>query len=125
MKDPAADQARDTGLALVLVLLLVAHVAELPDLILPAICFLFAAMLWPRIFAPAARVWFGLSHILGAVASKAVLSVVFAVITTPVGVIRRLLGADAMRLKPWKGSSGSVFVRRDQRFTAEDLERPY
>lgn len=125
MKDPAEDRARDTGLALVLVLLLVAHLGERPGLILPAIGVLLAAMVWPGIFAPAARVWFGLSHVLGAVASKVVLSFVFAAITTPVGVLRRLLGADPMRLRRWRRGSESVFVRRDRRFAAEDLERPY
>jgi hypothetical protein len=118
-------QAKDTGLAIVLILLLVALIWEQHQLILPAAIVLVLAMAWPALFRPLAHVWFGLSFLLGSIVSKILLTVVYALIAVPVGLIRRLGGADAMRLKQWKKGSGSVFVERNHAFTAGDLEKPY
>ena len=119
------DQAKDTGLAIVLLLLLIAYFWKAPGLLPPAIGVLAVDMVWPRLFAPAARVWFGLGHAMGAVSSTILLSLVFALVTTPVGRLRRLLGADSMRIKRWGRAGGSVFVNRDKPFVAGDLEHPY
>ncbi len=43
----------------------------------------------------------------------------------PVGLVRRLLGKDSMRIKSWKKGKESVFRVRDHRFSAKDLEHPY
>jgi len=125
MHDESANQAKDTGMAMVLILLLVAHFWEIPGLIVWAIGVLLLVMIWPPLFSPLARVWFGLSHIMGTVASKVLLTLVFAIITTPMGVVRRIFGADAMRMKGWKKGTGSVMVERDHLFTSEDLDKPY
>jgi hypothetical protein len=124
MTTERTDQAKDTGMAMVLILLLVAYFWEIP-LLGWAILVLLLVMIWPPLFSPVARVWFGLSHILGTIASKVLLTLVFIVITTPIGVLRRLLGFDSMRQKGWKKESGSVLIERDHLFVAEDLEKPY
>ena len=125
MSKPTVEQGKDTGLAAVLILLLIAHFWELPALIAPAIAVLLITMVWPALFRPAARVWFGLSEVLGTVASKVLLSIVFFVVGTPVGLIRRVFGADSMRLRKWKNGDESVFYERDHVYTSGDLERPY
>ncbi len=125
MSRATVEQAKDTGLAAVLILLLVAHFWELAGLMAPAIAVLVITMVWPALFRPAARVWFGLSEVLGTVASKVLLSIVFFVVGTPVGLIRRVFGADSMRLREWKNGGESVFDERDHVYTAVDLERPY
>ena len=125
MSRATVEQAKDTGLAAVLILLLVAHFWELPTLVPAAIAVLVITMVWPALFRPAARLWFGLSHVLGTVASKVLLSVVFIVLATPMGLLRRVLGADSMRLREWKSGPDSVFLERDHLYTPEELERPY
>ena len=125
MSRATVEQAKDTGLAAVLILLLVAQFWERQVLMAPAIAVLVITMTWPALFRPAARVWFGLSHVLGTVASKVLLSVVFFVVGTPIGLIRRVLGADSMRLREWKNNGESVFFERDHTYTSGDLERPY
>jgi len=125
MSRATVEQAKDTGLAAVLILLLVAQFWERQVLIAPAIAVLVITMTWPALFRPAARVWFGLSEVLGTVASKVLLSVVFFVVGTPIGLIRRVLGADSMRLREWKNNGESVFFERDHTYTSGDLERPY
>jgi hypothetical protein len=119
------EQAKDTGLAAVLILLLMAYFWQLPTLLAPAIGVLVLTMAWPAFFRPAAVVWFGLSHLIGTVASKVILSIVFFVVATPIGLLRRLLGADSMRLRGWKRGRESVFGVRDHVYTPTELERPF
>lgn len=118
-------QARDTGLAFVLILLLVVYAGKQYHLVLPAIGLLLVTMTWPSAFKSPARVWFGLSHLMGAVVSRCLLAVVFFGIVTPVGLFRRLSGADPMRCKHWKSGRQSAFAVRDHLFTAGDLDKPY
>lgn len=119
------DRSRDTGLALVL-LLLIAHAATHRDgFATAAIVVLVAAMTVPLLFKPASIVWFGLSHVLGTVMSKVLLAVVFYVIVTPIGVVRRMLGHDSLRLRAFKSGDGSVMRTRGHVFAPGDLEKPY
>ncbi len=126
MKQPSSlHQAKDTAFAAVLILLLVAWFWPMPNLIPAAMIVLLVAMVWPRLFGPAAKVWFGLSLLIGGVVSKVLLSIIYLVIATPIGLLRRLLGADSMRMRVWKRDRSSVFVERNQTFSAKDLETPY
>jgi len=117
-------QCRDAALALVLILLLIAHFAERLDFVAPAIVVLVLALLVPGLFRPFAFVWWGLAAILATVGSKVMLTVIFVLVVMPVGLLRRVLGADAMRTRSWRGE-GSVFVDREGAFSGEDLEAPY
>ncbi len=123
--DKDSTRARDTGLAAVLILLLAAQFTKNIILILPAIGVLLLTMTWPAAFGPLSRIWFGLSHIMGKVVSTIVLTIIFFLIVTPIGVIRRMTGADSLSLKKWKKGDESVFNTRDHTFSAEDLERPF
>lgn len=124
-KNNFSGRARDTGLAMVLIILLVAYLGEKPQLVPVAIVLLVMVMTWPNVFRPLSRVWFGLSRLLGTVMSKVILTVIFFGIVTPVGLIRRMTGADPMRLKQWKDGSHSVLKTRNKSIEAMDLEHPY
>ncbi len=119
------DQARDTGLALILICLLIAHFGNLFQFVPAAIVLLLLTMIWPDIFRPAAWFWFGLSHFMGTIVTRILLTILFFLLVTPVGLIRRLTGADAMQIKKWKKSSDSIFIVRDHKFLAEDIEKPF
>jgi len=119
------DQCKDTGLALILILLLVAWGKQSLALLGPIIFVLILTMAAPVLFTPLARGWFALSHGMGVVVTNVLLSVVFFVVVTPMALFRRLSGRDAMGLKQWRSGNQSVFVRRDHTYTAADLERPF
>jgi hypothetical protein len=125
MRSISKDQSRDTGLVIVLILLIGARFWGKSELILPALGVLLLTMTFPVVFRPLAWLWFGLSRVLAEVVSRILLTLLFGVVVTPVGVIRRLFGADPMRMKGWKNGRDSVFERRDHTFSARDLERPY
>jgi hypothetical protein len=57
--------------------------------------------------------------------SKVLLAVVFYVIVTPIGVVRRMLGHDSLRLRAFKSGDGSVMRTRGHVFAPGDLEKPY
>ena len=124
-KKITVEQCKDSGLALVLISLICYQVWKLEIFILLAIVFLVVAMTYPLIFQPFARFWFWLSTALGTVVSKIILSALFFVIVLPIGLVRRALGKDSMRLRYWRKGKESVFRLRKHEFEAKDLEHPY
>lgn len=82
-------------------------------------------MIVPQIFAPVAVIWFGFSHILGTVMSRILLSILFFGLVTPIGVLRRLLGKDSLKLRAFKASEESAMLVRNHLFIAKDIEKPY
>ena len=118
-------QARDTGLALTLLALLVALFSRHWGLAIVGVLLLLVCMARPGVFRPLAGPWFAFSRLLGGMSSRVVLALLFFLVVTPVGLLRRLTGADPMRLRQWRQGSGSVFRVRAHLYRPEDLEKPY
>ena len=119
------DQAKDTGMAMVLICLLLGYWGKFPKFLPVSVALLLIMMIWPNAFRPLATLWFGLSHVLSSVVSRVILTVLFFLVVTPIGLIRRLTGADALQLKKWKQGQDSVFLVREGAIQAKDLENPY
>ncbi len=118
-------RSRDTGMAMVLICLLLLLTGQRPWLIGVAITLLVVTMTRPQLFAPIAKIWFGLTHLLGSVVSFVILTLIFYVVVTPVAIIRRLKGADALQLKQWHRTTTSAFVEKEHTYVPSDLEHPY
>ena len=86
-----------------------------------ALILIIITIIIPIVFYPFAVVWFGVSKLLSLVSPAILLAVVFFLIVTPVGLLRRLLGKDSLRLKQFKKSKQSVMVTRDHLYTQTDL----
>jgi hypothetical protein len=119
------DESRDTGMAMVLLLLIVFISTKRNGFLLGAIALHVLNMIVPNAYRFVAVFWLGLSHLIGTVVSKILLSIVFFVVVTPIGLLRRLLGKDSMKLRAFKASGESAMVRRNHTFVASDLEKPY
>ncbi len=119
------DQSRDTGMALVLLLLILDFALRWKGLLLGAVIVQVLNMIWPRLFAPIAVLWFGFSRLLGAISAKVLLSIVFLTVVTPMAILRRLLGKDTLKLRAFKSSKDSVMIVRSHTFIGADLEAPY
>ena len=120
-----SQRARDAGMALTLIALLVAYFGNDQRFLGLGIVLMIVDMSFPIVFKPFARIWFGLSHVLGAVMSRLVLSLIFFLMVMPMGLIRRLMGKDSLNLKNWKTGDESVFVVRDITFSKDNIEKPY
>lgn len=112
-------------MAVLLILLIVHYFIPTPKVLLMMAGVLVSGMVVPKLYTPVAFVWFGFSNLLGGVVSKLLMGLLFFAVVTPMGLVRRCLGKDAMRLKGWKKSDESVFVVRDYQYSAKDLEHPY
>ena len=115
----------DTGLAAALILMLATWFTADTIWALPAIVILVLTMTVPVVFKPLSVVWFGLANLLGHVVSAVILTVLFFVVLMPIGLVRKMGGADALGLKKWRNGDETAFVVRDHTFTAGDLEKPY
>lgn len=119
------DQSRDTGMGVVLLLLLIFLRTKKESVLIAAMLVHIVNMIWPVVYRPVAVVWLGVSHLMGTVMSKVLLSILFFLVITPIGVLRRLFGKDSLKLRAFKASQDSATVERNHVFTAQDIEKPY
>ncbi len=119
------DQSRDTGMGVVLLLLLIFVRTKKEGVLIAAMLVHIINMIWPIIYKPVAVVWLGVSHLMGTVMSKVLLSILFFLVITPIGIVRRLFGKDSLKLRAFKAGAGSAAVERNHVFTAQDIEKPY
>jgi len=125
VKKMTKDQSRDTGMAMVLLLLLIYLKTRRDGLVYAAMILHVVNMIVPRVYAPVAVLWLGLSHVLGTIMSKILLSILFFGLVTPIGVLRRLFGKDSLKLRAFKANKESAMSVRNHLFVGHDIERPY
>jgi ABC-type microcin C transport system permease subunit YejB len=82
-------------------------------------------MTWPSFYRPIAVLWLGLSTLIGSVMSRLLLTIVFFLVVTPIGIARRVFGGDSLRLKAFRASEDSVMFERNHTFTGQDIQKPY
>ena len=118
-------QARDTGMAMVLILLILGFFLENSIYFKAALAALLVTMIIPSAFKYVAIIWLAISTFLGTISSKIILTVVFLFVVVPVSIYRKILGKDTLKLKLFKKGGNSVMEVRDLTFTKENLEKPY
>ncbi|MBD3377129.1 hypothetical protein GF406_19020 [candidate division KSB1 bacterium] len=119
------EQAKDTGMALAFLCLLLWVFTEQSVFPKLAAVLLLFDMIMPSLFKPFAVLWFGLAHVLGSVVSRLLLSLIFFVIVTPVGILRKIMGYDSLKLTAFKKQQCSVLTDRNQTYSARHIETPY
>lgn len=124
-KNISKDQVKDTGMVVVLVLLVLGYLTNNNTYYFISIVLLIIDMIVPKLFTPFAVIWFGVSKILGNITSKIILTVIFFTIVWPIAMLRKIMGKDSLQLRLFKKNSDSVFKVRNYTYKAEDLEKPY
>jgi len=111
-----------TGIILLIVsAVLLYHNKELyQSLAIIASAFIGLGIILPVLLKPAYLVWMTFSAILGWVMTRVILSIVFYLIMTPIGLITRLLGEDFLALK--RKDSNSYWNYRD---SSKELNQDY
>jgi len=118
-------QASDTGMAAVLILLLIGLFTKNNLYYKIAIPVLVVNMIFPMFYYLFAIIWLGFSQLLGTIVSKIILTIIYIIMVIPVGLFRRILGKDSLQLSGFKKSNSSVMQTRDYNFLPEDIENPY
>lgn len=90
-----------------------------------AIGILLVTLLIPILLKPLAILWFGFSKALGWMTSRIVLFAIFWGLVAPMGLIRKALGKDSMRLHQFKKGGNSAYTERNHEFMASDLKYPF
>jgi hypothetical protein len=115
------EQTKDFGmLAALIAAFLALHFKEYNYMKI-ALALILLTIILPVLFFPFAVCWFGLSRILEVIGSGILLSLIFLIIVIPIGLIRKIIGYDNLRLKQFKRDSKSVMIRRDHVFDDSDL----
>lgn len=76
-----------------------------------AAIFLLGALALPRVLAPLNRTWLTFGLLLHACISPVILALVFYTTVTPIGLVRRMLGNDPLRLR-FDGDAVSYWIER-------------
>ena len=118
-------QASDTGMAAVLILLLIGLFTHNNLYYKIAIPVLIINMTFPKFYHLFAIVWLGFSQLLGTVVSKIILTIAYILMIIPVGIFRRLIGKDSLQLSEFKKNNNSVMKVRNYNFSSKDIENPY
>ena len=77
-----------------------------------AILFFIVTIIFPSLLGPFNRVWFKFGLLLGQAVNPVILGLVFFLVVTPIGIVRRLLGKDSLHLKP-KPNLKSYWIDRN------------
>jgi len=86
---------------------------------------LLVSLIIPVLFKPLAFLWFRLAKLLSFITSNLLLILLFFLLVTPVGLFRKILGKDSLKLKDFKRSSDSVLLERNHIFNSSDLKNPF
>lgn len=120
---PQKDKNIEFGMLVTLILLIVS-VWMRNDWYKCAIATIAVAMLVPELYTPFAWLWFRVAHIIEQATSKIVLFLIFSMVITPVGIIRRLAGKNSLQLKRFKDRR-SVFEVKKHQYTQNDMEKQF
>jgi hypothetical protein len=57
------------------------------------------------------------------ISSRVMMAIIFFLVVTPIGLLRKLTGADSLKIKQFKKSNQSVMLTRDHQYEPADLEK--
>ncbi len=77
-----------------------------------AAVFLLLEWLWAAALKPLNQLWFKLGMLLGAIVAPVVMGVIFFVVVTPIGLLRRALGKRSLELR-FDAAASSYWNRRE------------
>lgn len=85
--------------------------------------FLLLAIGFPSVLRPIEYVWMKIAMVLGAIMTRVILTLVFVLAVTPIGLLMRAVGKDPLRLKKPGGSS--YWLDADREGTAARPDKPF
>ncbi len=115
----------DAGLALLLIILLIQWIFHISIPVIIPVLLVLLIMIYPTLFYIFSLFWYNLSDILGKIISTIFLVIVFTIFVTPVAIIRRLLGKDALQIKKFKKTNDTAFFERNYVFSDNDFKQTF
>lgn len=94
-----------------------------PYVLAPGALFLLSGLAWPTILGPVEKGWMWIAMKLQIVMTTLILSLAYFLIMTPIALVGRLRGRDALRLR--KKDGGTYWVPADREGSAVRPRKPY
>ncbi|MDF1547065.1 MAG: SxtJ family membrane protein [Bacteroidales bacterium] len=83
------------------------------------------SLIMPKVLIPVAWIWLNFSKILGSISSNLILTVIFFLIITPIGSLRRMFSKDTLKLKCFKKNKFSAYKERSHVYSSSDIKHPF
>lgn len=88
-----------------------------------AVLFLLLGLALPKVLTPFFKVWMGLAFTLGWIMTRVILTILFFLVFTPIGLILKIMGKDILDLK-YDKSPKSYWIKREEKpFNPANCER--
>ena len=100
------------------------EVSIAPYLLGIAAAFLAVGILAPPVLRPVEMVWMKLAAVLGFVMTNVILTLVYLLILTPIGLVMRIMGKKFLNLRFDRGQK-SYWIRANAEGTADRPEKPF
>lgn len=114
-------QSAESGMAAVLIALILALYFKKELYVILAFVLTLITLTIPIILYPFAVVWFSFAKLLNTTSTAIMMALVFFLVVVPVGIFRKLIGKDRMKIKQFKKNGHSVMVNRDHFYSGEDF----
>jgi hypothetical protein len=119
--DISKEQTKEFGMLAVLVTSFLAFYLGKNNLMVVVSILALLTLLCPVVFYPFAIIWFGFSKSMGKISTGILLAVVFFIIVIPVGLIRKTMQLDSLKIKQFKKTTRTVMVNREHIYEGTDL----
>ena len=87
--------------------------------------FFFFGLVLPAFLKPIHKIWMGLALVLGSIMTRVILSVLFYLVITPLGLISKLIGEDFLDLKFDRSASSYWIPRKKVTFEKANYEKQF
>ena len=124
-KELSTSQIYGSGLALILIFVLLYLFFDKPIFFYIVGGLTVALLIWPNPFRYFGIFWFALGDILGYVVGRILLTIIFLVVVVPVGLIMRGKLRSNLQLSQFKANGNSVFRERGYLFSGKDFSKPF
>jgi hypothetical protein len=94
-----------------------------PYFLVPGLLFLGTGLLWPALLGPVERGWMWFALKLQIVTTTIILSLAYYLLITPIALVGRIRGRDALKLK--RRESDTYWIDSDQDGSASRPYKPY
>lgn len=125
LKNIQTKQCVETGCVLVLAMIWWYSKTKQPWLLFASGISALLIALVPVCFYPLAVLLYLLGKVLGKISSTIILTLIFFLLVTPVGLIRRLLKKDSLKLDEFKRNNNTAFTARQHQYLPADLDHPF
>lgn len=120
-----ADKSKDFAIVCALLLLGGFSLTKQFILLLLMAILLLASLLVPSFFPPLLRPWLAISRIIGEMVTAIVLTAVFILLVTPIGLIRRVIVSDVSIFRSWRAGTKTAFIDRKHCYSSDDIVKTY